>query len=161
MLCVAVCVLWVRSYHVADAWTWDRLGARVILASANGQLWWERIRWSTGAGVTLAGRPGYGATPPNAVRLEDKLPPSRELGGFRWTYEDWDPRTPGAIVFELLAIPNWWIAVATAILPGLALLARWRRRRRTLPGLCPHCGYDLRATPDRCPECGAIPAGHA
>ena len=42
------------------------------------------------------------------------------------------------------------------VIPCRLALRRWRRRRQPVPGLCCNCGYDLRATPQRCPECGEI-----
>ncbi len=52
-------------------------------------------------------------------------------------------------------IPCWFLAILTAALPTRALFRLARRHRR--PGFCRTCGYDLRATPNRCPECGAMP----
>ena len=55
-----------------------------------------------------------------------------------------------------LSVPFWSLAAVTG-LPLLLSATTWRRRHRALrrrKGLCVHCGYDLRATPHRCPECG-------
>ena len=54
--------------------------------------------------------------------------------------------------------PYWALLSVAGIVPVVRFPFLLRRRRRKSKGRCPTCGYDLRATPDRCPECGAVPA---
>ena len=56
---------------------------------------------------------------------------------------------------------TWHFAMHCAYPAGVSLAAfvfcRKASSRMPPSGHCPTCGYDLRATPDCCPECGTVP----
>ncbi len=56
--------------------------------------------------------------------------------------------------FAVIVVPYWILAFALAILPFIFFRSRMLRRRRRRMGLCIGCGYDIRASAGRCPECG-------
>jgi hypothetical protein len=69
------------------------------------------------------------------------------LAGFYWEHTSFAQQ-----VDNIFAVPDWFLMVVFLIAP-----IRWLRRPTWhTEGYCASCGYDLRATPDRCPECGKI-----
>jgi hypothetical protein len=53
-----------------------------------------------------------------------------------------------------VTVPHWFLIAALSIAPLAWATGLWRDRKRYPKGHCPNCGYDLRASPQRCPECG-------
>ena len=80
--------------------------------------------------------------------------------GFRWEAGFQDINAPcvlDRVYFRTLLAPYWALTSCSVPFPGMWFCRRLRLRRRHSPYYCHTCGYDLRATPDRCPECGTIP----
>jgi hypothetical protein len=168
LACVTCLVFWVLSYRV---WCRVQVGSwpghphvYVFDIEAADNAWW-RWAWQP---------PEVPAPGPHADAV------GRSYGKWRMSYRQrsfilgrdvrgegnnpWDTPNGGKarrVTQWTVAAPYWFLTSAAAVAPGLWLRRALRRRReraRHRGGLCPGCGYDLRATPGRCPECGTISA---
>jgi hypothetical protein len=94
----------------------------------------------------------------NMMGLSFPPPPNPPPGAYQFCmYSAGEPTDWNGHALVLI-FPYW--ALLPLVTVPLVLAIRWelrarRRAWRLRSGLCPDCGYDLRASPERCPECGA------
>ena len=178
LLCVAACMLWVRSYLVADELTVIRthldddraLWVYACINSSRGGLAAKVIRDRRPVEDRGPGYPPVGWRWYHRASRDTGLDVAPELKRADWWLlgfghqsktlrgvdYPWDVRH-----VQDVSLPHWAPAGVLAVLPAfyVARAARGRRRHsRALRKRCPECGYDLRASPGRCPECGAARA---
>jgi hypothetical protein len=163
LLCVAACGLWVRSHWVSDALMYggasgeygtQTMSGTLALVQDNTPHAVPSLRqdrfdarqispWDNGSPLSLPNRLGFG------YRV-DTVP----AGKFRLA-DDTTVTVPPARLSRMVLLPLWLPALLFALAPAARLYRRLRPRYAA--GRCATCGYDLRATPDQCPECGATP----
>jgi hypothetical protein len=136
ILCLLTVTAWVRSYKITDEWCQVSTEHFTLIQTQAGRIVMLRTK-------------GF-AFPVIDSRRVAKPRLGRQSSMFRFQFAGHGLET------TFVVVPHWFFAILFAIAPTCWLLFNPRRRRakRLRGGFCPHCGYDLRATPDRCPECG-------
>ena len=138
VLFVAVVVLWVVSYRFPP----NRAGGDSLNFTHTDPLWWVL---SVRGRLVLCRQSGR--------EWGDEFP-GFDFAGFEYG----GLRGPVGSLYNV-AVPHWFAAAVMLALPLVwvrSALRRRRERHRARAGQCWRCGYDLRATPERCPECGAV-----
>jgi hypothetical protein len=154
----ATFILWARSYYRADEVSYTthtpHTAGVVSVTSEKGRV----------VGVSVTYRPNVPLWdfrgPPKRV-WQFGSPPVSESPSLLVTHGPFQTIGLGPVSgsyfgldFVGASVPHFFIALLSLPLPLLAF-RRWRRRRRfEREGLCRVCGYDLRASAVRCPECG-------
>jgi hypothetical protein len=155
VLCVATAAFWVRSH-----WRGDQFGLGFPnqmyfeIQSGNGDLVLSEGRDNFSNGF-LVFRASWKMGPfwVNRVPMDGEL----RFWGFSYAEGVWLMQGRPTMI-RWLTIPSWGALTLFTLLPSFRLYRSLRRQRAAKVGRCRKCGYDLRATPDRCPECGMIPA---
>lgn len=78
---------------------------------------------------------------------------------FGWGFNQWTlPPFSSLTSFQEINLPIWLVSILFGFWPFSVWRGNRRRAKRAKLGQCLECGYDLRGTPNRCPECGTITA---
>jgi hypothetical protein len=151
MLLVVTSVLWIRSYWNEDVVSISSGRQLLVCESDSGT---TAFVWDTGfphPQPVLVTRPaGSGRLWLRSYVNEEGWHGIENNIQWRHVYET-------TVTFRVAILRSAYLAMVTSLLPAIKALAFVFRRRKNVRGCCSTCGYDLRATPNLCPECGAVP----
>jgi hypothetical protein len=144
LACLAVALLWPAS----QGWTgWAAIGGanrRLVVEAGPGWLGLTAGPIRRPNGTVVGPRTGI----PPAMRVHWLTAADRAALAFPQIYP-----SPGEYRFYC---PLWMLTISAGLFAAALVVSRLRRRPDRRAGQCPRCGYDLRATPERCPECGTV-----
>ncbi len=145
VLCVATVAIWIRSHRRSDELCW--------CSSTTGYIPVVSVQSGEGSAMFVY----HPTLPKDRLTFHFQSTPINTFPGWDW---------PGTSALNRLGfygrwgldrvvfLPFWAVLLVSSFLPAIWLGCQRRRSRRRKLGRCLRCGYDLRATPDRCPECG-------
>jgi len=155
VLLVATAVMWVRSYWISDSWEWVSHYRTRFIAISGGRVLLQVNHGASAAQEFMA--VDHYSYVKQANETAGVGRPWR-YGGFWIENLSFAPSAARSawLPYTDYVVPLYAVVLVSLILPGMAVRRVLRERKRKRVGLCPTCGYDLRASPQRCPECGAI-----
>ena len=162
--------MWMRGCHATDVGASHHYNpsSRVLdsrtVESSGGWLFTVRSSVLMPPGATPQSRHrmdstwAYESGPPN---IPGRRPPTAEWSmAFRHGPTSGpagdSPRSFRILSYSALGVRWALVTALSSLLPVGRVALFLHRRRAKKPGCCAKCGYDLRASPERCPECGTL-----
>jgi hypothetical protein len=156
-LCLAIGALWARSLSIQDPWGWNNHRQNFSILSSKGilEFWFEsRLQLPTKQ---------FGLYHHTTTAIDETFSDWVEMTIERnWFWHGFgvmisheavgDPPTK----FVSVAIPDWFLIVLLLAILGLWVKLFAIKRPSSVWPTCSKCGYDIRASNERCPECGTL-----
>ena len=171
VLCVTAGVFWARSYGTFEGvfredyderpGVWGRRGFELSSMHGAAHLFWSRVVVTGPPEVVEARRRLYHG---GRWYTKRRTPEKRDADSQAWHRPGYEyrPLSPSAqnpnhaFGDGMVRVPFWCLFLLLALAPAWRLQQFRRARACGRTGLCVKCGYDLRASPQRCPECGTV-----